>query len=297
MQDLERLAMAENNPPEVAGIKKPIVMPDIFKGDVDEDWEEYLEHFESCADINGWDDPTKCKFVSVKLKGNAYKVYKELDTEVKSDWANLCSTLEKRFKTVTQTQHYKTKFLSTAKSRGESLLDLGNRIRSLGRKAYPNLEAKLRDELARDQFVRSLDNLEMTLKIRHQMPETLDDAIRMAIDWQTVEQDVRKVQDSVKTSEPNEACCAGMQHPDSQLHNMMKEMLTLMKEDRDYSRRGGQPRWQQDSTRKPRCYTCGSDKHFKRDCPDGPRCWNCNKVGHTQRNCPLPAKPTSGNGD
>ena len=293
MQFLEHLAMEDQQP---AGVKKPIIMPDIFQGDVEDDWEEYKENFESCAEINGWDEATKCKFMSVRLKGNAYKVFKELDSAVKGNWGDLCDILEKRFKTVTQSQHYKTKFLSTTKSSGESLLDLGNRIRSLARKAYPKLDAIMRDELARDQFVRSLDDIEMTLKIRHQMPATLDDAIRMAIDWQTVEQDVRKGNDSApKTSESSEACCAGIQPPEVPLYTMMKEMLTMMKEDREDARRA---RVQNESTRSFRCYSCGSNQHLKRNCPQNKQllCWNCNAPGHTKRNCPKFKQSESGNG-
>jgi hypothetical protein len=69
----------------------------------------------------------------------------------------------------------------------ETILDLGNKIRTLARKAYPEIDAQLRDELAR-----ALTKVDMTLKLRHNMPDILDDAIRMAIDWQTVEIDVRK---------------------------------------------------------------------------------------------------------
>ena len=36
-----------------AGIKKPVVMPDNFKGEIDEDWQDWLDHFKACADING----------------------------------------------------------------------------------------------------------------------------------------------------------------------------------------------------------------------------------------------------
>ena len=74
----------------------------------------------------------------------------------------------------------------------ETILDLSNKIRTLACKAYPEIDAQLRDELARDQFVRALTKVDMTLKLRHNMPDTLDDTIRMAIDWQTVEIDVRK---------------------------------------------------------------------------------------------------------
>ena len=36
MQDLERLNMAEGE----HGIKKSTIMPDMFKGDIEEDWED-----------------------------------------------------------------------------------------------------------------------------------------------------------------------------------------------------------------------------------------------------------------
>jgi len=49
----------------------------------------------------------------------------------------------------------------------ETILDLGNKIRTLARKAYPGIDAQLRDKLARDQFVRALTNVDITLKLRH----------------------------------------------------------------------------------------------------------------------------------
>ena len=65
MQDLERLNMAEGE----QGIKKPIVMPDVFKCDIKEDWEDWIESFKACAEINSWDDNLKCKFLGVREKG------------------------------------------------------------------------------------------------------------------------------------------------------------------------------------------------------------------------------------
>ena len=188
MQDVERLSMAERE----HGIKKPIVMPDVFKGDIEEDWEDWIESVKAYAEINSWDNNLKCKLLGVRVKGTAYKVNQDLETAVKLDCKVLCKTLEKRFKTVKQPQFYKTKFLGLKQEQNEIILDLGNKIRTLARKTYPEIDAQLRDELARDQCVRVLTNVDMTLKLRHNIPDTLDDAIRMAIDWQTVEIDVRK---------------------------------------------------------------------------------------------------------
>lgn len=77
----------ESNGPEaapVAGLRRPVVMPDIYYGkDECRDWSF---HFESCAELNGWDDTTKCKFVFVHLKVTAGKALGDLDQDTKTDW-------------------------------------------------------------------------------------------------------------------------------------------------------------------------------------------------------------------
>lgn len=65
-----------------------------------------------------------------------------------SVWYSDVVSVEKRFKTVSQMQYYRTKFQGVTQTAAESLLDLGNKIRTLSRKAYPNLEAKLRNQFA-----------------------------------------------------------------------------------------------------------------------------------------------------
>lgn len=90
-------------------MKNPIVMPDSYKGDLDEDWEDWIANFKACAEINEWDDDLKCKFLGVRMKGTALKVYHDLDAGVKTNWNNLCTTLENRFKTVQQPQFYKSR--------------------------------------------------------------------------------------------------------------------------------------------------------------------------------------------
>lgn len=305
LEYLEHLNMADNEGPvAAAGFAKPIIMPDIYRGDVDEDWQDWLDHFKSCAEINGWDNPTKCKFMSVRLKDTAHRVFKDLDDAAKTDWDTLCSTLEKRFKTTKQPQFYKTKFLASRQNPGESPLELGNKIRTLARKAYPTMEAGLRDELARDQFVRSLNNVNMTLKLRHDMPESLDDAIRMAIDWETVEIDVRSDKESMTSnakeeSKKAEACSASSQ--EASLMSMMSEMLSILKDDREEARRTRKPSFASRGRGKGgfendyRCYLCGSDQHLKRNCPRNRGCWNCGQQGHIRNDCPGVKQPNQGN--
>ena len=66
-----------------AVIKRPVVMPELFTGE--EEWEEWMSVFEACAEVNGWDDPTKCKFMLVRFHGQARKVIHDLDQATKTN--------------------------------------------------------------------------------------------------------------------------------------------------------------------------------------------------------------------
>ena len=55
---------------------QPVVLPDEYTGD--EDWLDWLTHFELCAKINDWDDKSKTAFLAVRLKRSAQQVYRDL---------------------------------------------------------------------------------------------------------------------------------------------------------------------------------------------------------------------------
>ena len=50
---------------------RPVVLPDEYTGD--EDWLDWLTHFEPCAKINDWDDKLKTAFLAVRLRSRRSK--------------------------------------------------------------------------------------------------------------------------------------------------------------------------------------------------------------------------------
>ncbi|MES9883734.1 MAG: hypothetical protein ABW185_23020 [Sedimenticola sp.] len=298
-----------------ARIPKPIVMPDCFYGGDEEDWECWYQNFTDCAEINGWDDDLKLKFLAVRMKGMAQRVFMDLDSESKGDFSDASGALAVRFRSTKDKELFKSQFLSRNRQAGETLPSLGNAIRVLAGKAYTEVASKVRDELARDQFIRALNNSKLVLELRHHMPKSLDDAIRVAIEWENVEGTGSKL--TAATGGLGEA--AGSHLPShrsggpnsgsrDELVEMMKEMMTLFKSERGGSaggrgfergafvggrgRRGrGRPIERKDEI----CWQCGQGGHMRRECPNF-SCWQCGAQGHRQFECPHKNSTNSGNG-
>ena len=287
-----------------APLTRPIVLPDTFSGE--EEWVEWLDNFEACSEVNGWDDATKCKFVCIRFKGVARKALHDLEEDVRKDWALLKPCLKARFDRSTRPDLYKSEFLARRKKGDESYLELGNAIRSLAGKAYSNVAVQVRDELARDQFLRALDKADLALRVRHENPKTLDDAIRMAVEWEAIERDVKRDTSSINVVSEGACAAVGVEKND-ELVGLMKDMMALMKEELEsrrtssnFSDRGrfqrpafqawrGRGRGRGGPSSELRCWNCQQVGHRSRDCAArtiGP-CWNCRQIGHVQANCPV----------
>ena len=68
--------------PSVESVAKHVVnsrvKPDVYK---DGPWEEWLNHFQLCAEINQWNEDQCCQQLAVSLRRRAQTVYITLSTE------------------------------------------------------------------------------------------------------------------------------------------------------------------------------------------------------------------------
>ena len=55
---------------------RPVITTDAFSGDGS--WNDWIGHFESVADGNGWDEASKLLWLRVQLTGQAQTAYKQL---------------------------------------------------------------------------------------------------------------------------------------------------------------------------------------------------------------------------
>ena len=55
---------------------KPVALPEVFVGDVKQSWGDWVDHFESVADVNEWDAANKKKLIWARLTGRAATAFK-----------------------------------------------------------------------------------------------------------------------------------------------------------------------------------------------------------------------------
>ena len=55
--------------------------------------DEWINHFELCADANKWDDKQRCQQLAVALRGRAQRIFFTLTDQEKADFGTLQAAL------------------------------------------------------------------------------------------------------------------------------------------------------------------------------------------------------------
>ena len=270
---------------DVQSSSRPIVMPDQYTGE--EDWMDWIVHFELCARINDWDDETKTDFLAVRLTKAAQQVYRDLPSSCKENYNELKAAMATRFSAANHAELFKAELRFVRRERNEKLTQLANRIRHLSCVAYPTVDVNFRDELSRDQFLDALEDKEFRLKVRQLRPKSLDEAVTFSSEIEAMEQaEIRKqtrvvhatdIPSAVEVSAINNGQTNRVLERSLQIIEqntaVMKEMLSAMKINGNVACRGGGD-WAYDQRRQ------------NRKSRNGSACYNCGKIGHFIANCP-----------
>ncbi|CAG2218827.1 unnamed protein product [Mytilus edulis] len=235
-------------------------------------WLDFRSHFDACSQINNWTDKEKGLYLAVSLRGQAQGVLGNLTQESRQDFKELVKALEERFSPSNQTELYRTQLRERHQRAVETLPELGQDIRRLTNLAYATAPNEVRETLAKEQFIDSLIDSDMRLRIKQARPSDLNDAIRHAVELEAFNKAESKRiegQGFLRTASENRHSADNMT---SQLLKTMSEtLIELQKEMRDLKqnnkgrKQGGAPQ--------PfpfRCYACDEVGHRAFDCPTYP---------------------------
>ena len=101
-----------------------------------ETFEDWWDHFEAVAKIAGWDQNFKLVHLTAALRGNAKSFYRSCTAAQKTSYAQLVSTLKKRFTPVKLTALQTQMFHSRRQGANESVDDFAQELRKLYARAY-----------------------------------------------------------------------------------------------------------------------------------------------------------------
>ncbi|MCG8046215.1 MAG: hypothetical protein JAY66_11110, partial [Candidatus Thiodiazotropha taylori] len=116
----------------------------------------------------------------------------DLTLEVKYDYDRLVAALTNRFEPENQCDIYKAQIKQRMRKKDEPLTELAQDITRLTRMAYPSAVQDLRDTLAKDCFVEALNDAELEMFVCQKEPETLEEAVRVALKYEAFSHSRRK---------------------------------------------------------------------------------------------------------
>ena len=258
-------------------------------------FKDFLVQFELIAQLAEWDVQTMALELATCLRGSAVSVLSDLPHRDRTYYPTLVQALSNRFDPENQTQLYKAQLRTRIRKDGESIPELAQDINRLVRSAYIELPSELREGIAKDCFIESLNNRELEMAVFQSRPKSLQQAVNVAIEFEAFQATrQRKPLSSVRECVPSEK-----EHICGELANRFSQMELELEGLRSVkSNRAELPECStaETKTKDKECFLCGEPGHFKANCPlrksgktdsrpRNDRCDYCGKQGHIMSNC------------
>ena len=128
-------------------------------------WDAFKMQFEMLSRINKWTVEEKSTYLAVCLWRPALAVLSNMPADKLYSYDALVLALEARFGNTHQSGLHKMKLRNRTRHKEESIAELAEDIEYLTRLAYPEATASMQDSLSKDQFIDSLPEEDMRLKI------------------------------------------------------------------------------------------------------------------------------------
>ena len=176
----------EGNEGESHGNQRPIrllVLSETFDGEGD--FNKWISHFEDVADLNGWNDGDKLRWLKVKLVGKAHVAFNRLAHKTQQSYATAKQALLNRFEPDSKRELYKVELEKRNKSDKESWADYGDSLSQLVCKAFPNLQDKAHKQLALSCYMEQLKDPQISFAVKQRRPKNIQEAVSTTIELQS----------------------------------------------------------------------------------------------------------------
>ena len=141
-----------------------------------EDFADYLTQFAAIASLKSWSPQQKATILLGRLKGPALSVAATL---CEPTYDQLVEHLKSHFGP-RHAESYAIQLSAREQQKGETLSEFAHAIRKLTRGAYPDLDARAQDRLARERFVAGISDTHVRTRLRDLRPQSMAKALEEA---------------------------------------------------------------------------------------------------------------------
>lgn len=260
---------------------RPVALPEIFNGEGS--WTDWLDHFESVADVNEWDAATKKKWIRARLTGRAATALRKLPDDDRETFAKITAALKKRFEPECKKEVYMAEFQAKRKKKTEDWASFGEDLKILVEKAYPTLQAEAQELLALNQFLSQLEDSQLSFGVRQRNPKTVDEAVSATLELETYLRPGKTLMTAVVTGSVDDGV-AGVSRSTQESSSPLQQVLDRLEriESQLQAKDGGGSRWEGSGSGN-RSKEGGYSR--RRNPQRNIVCWNCKGEGHISRNC------------
>ena len=222
-----------------------------------ETFQDWLEQFESVAQLGGWNSHAKLVNLSTRLRGSAYSFYRSCTAEQRNDYKLLVEQLTKRF-TPIQIQPIQSQLFHDRQQKPKETVDeYAEALKKLFVKAYSSLarggqEAEtMGQSVLANQFVAGLRS---ELKVKVVGSEGNMEQLLMKVRFEEAKQKELGIVAPHKSQ--------GNQRRSGSQSNAPASQSRFASLSENLVKNSGRS-----ATLKKRCFNCGLDTHLVKDCP------------------------------
>ena len=148
------------------------LVPETFTGEGRQGFSNWIEHFESIANVHGWDENAKRKWLRARLNGRAATVWRRLPAAETDTYEHAVAALKRRFEPASRKVVYLQEFQRRSKKGTEDWVSFGEDLRELVERAYPTLQPEAHEVLALNRFLDEIRDPQLAFGVRQGRPTT-----------------------------------------------------------------------------------------------------------------------------